>query len=134
MLTMVCLSGQIFTNPKQAKQEVLVGAVLNKTNANMNNKEQTMSAKGQFEINLTPQKDENSEGRMLIDKTYSGDLTGTGIGQMISKRTELGSAVYYAIEEFSGELNGKLGSFTLIHSGVINKESQTLEITVLEGS
>ena len=56
-------------------------------------KEKNMSAKGQFEVSLTPQNDEFSAGRMLIDKTYTGDLTGTGIGQMISKRTEAGSAV-----------------------------------------
>eukprot|EP00487_Bulimina_marginata_P005095 TRINITY_DN22516_c0_g1_i1.p1 TRINITY_DN22516_c0_g1~~TRINITY_DN22516_c0_g1_i1.p1 ORF type:complete len:123 (+),score=23.82 TRINITY_DN22516_c0_g1_i1:16-384(+) len=93
-----------------------------------------MSAKGQFEINLTPQQDENPAGRMLIDKTYNGDLSGAGIGQMISKRTETGSAVYYAIEEFSGQLKGKSGSFTLIHSGAMNKESQSLEVVILAGS
>lgn len=93
-----------------------------------------MSAKGQFEVNLAPQQDENPAGRMLINKTYSGDLEGSGIGQMISKRTPTGEAVYYAIEEFSGILEGKSGSFTLIHSGVMNQASQSLSILILEGS
>jgi hypothetical protein len=93
-----------------------------------------MLAKGLFEINLNPQKDDNPAGRILIDKTYNGDLKGVGIGQMISKRTESGSAIYYAIEEFSGQLNGKSGSFTLIHNGVMSKEEQSLEVFVLEGS
>ena len=97
-------------------------------------KEKNMSAKGQFEVSLTPQNDELSAGRMLIDKTYTGDLTGTGIGQMISKRTETGAAVYYAIEEFSGKLNGKSGAFTFIHSGAMDKNSQSLEVTILAGS
>lgn len=93
-----------------------------------------MTAKGQFEINLSPQDDESPAGRMLIDKTYTGDLTGKGIGQMISKRTSSGSAVYYAIEEFTGQLNGKKGTFTLIHSGAMDKASQSLTVTVLTDS
>ena len=93
-----------------------------------------MTAKGQFEINLSPQDDESPAGRMLIDKTYTGDLTGKGIGQMISKRTSSGSAVYYAIEEFTGQLNGKTGTFTLIHSGAMDKISQSLTVSVLAGS
>ncbi len=93
-----------------------------------------MSAKGQFEVNLVPQEDENPAGRMLINKTYIGNLEGSGVGQMISKRTPTGEAVYYAIEEFSGLLDGKKGSFTLVHSGSMNKESQSLSVLILEGS
>ena len=71
---------------------------------------------------------------MVIDKTYSGDMTGSGKGQMISKRTESGTAVYYAIEEVSGTVQGKSGAFTLIHKGHMSEESQSLDIKVLEGS
>ena len=53
---------------------------------------------------------------------------------MISKRTESGVAVYYAVEEFSGSVKGKNGTFTLIHKGYMSKESQSLEVLVLEGS
>ena len=64
-----------------------------------------MTAKGPFEVNLTPQDDADSPaGRMVIDKTYLGDINGSGIGQMISKKTESGTAVYFAIEEFSGSM------------------------------
>lgn len=94
-----------------------------------------MSAKGKFEVNLEPQKDEDAPaGRMIIKKTYSGDLIGFGVGQMISKRTDGGSAVYYAIEEFAGKLNGKRGAFTLIHKGFMSKESQSLDVVILAGS
>ena len=94
-----------------------------------------MSAKGKFEVNLEPQKDEDAPaGRMIIKKTYSGDLIGSGVGQMISKRTDGGSAVYYAIEEFAGKVNGKSGAFTLIHKGFMSKESQSLDVVILEGS
>jgi len=94
-----------------------------------------MSAEGTFEVDLTPQEDVGCPaGRMLIEKTYRGDMNGSGIGQMISKRTENGTAIYCAIEEFSGSVNGKSGGFTLVHKGHMSKEAQSLEVTVLEGS
>jgi hypothetical protein len=97
--------------------------------------EEIMSSKGKFEVNLEPQKDGDAPaGRMIINKKYSGDLVGTGVGQMISKRTAGGSAVYYAIEEFTGKVNGISGTFTLIHKGFMSKESQSLEVVILEGS
>jgi len=71
---------------------------------------------------------------MIIAKTYLGEMAGTGTGQMISKRIENGVAVYYAIEEFADSLNGKSGGFTLIHRGFMSSESQSLDITILEGS
>ncbi len=94
-----------------------------------------MSANGTFEVQLTPQDDPGSPaGRMLIAKTYLGDMQGTGTGQMISKRTESGTAVYYAIEEFTGSVMGKSGSLTLVHMGHMSEQSQSLDVTILEGS
>ncbi len=71
---------------------------------------------------------------MIIDKSYRGDMSGSGKGQMISKRTESGTAIYYAIEERSGSVQGKSGAFTLIHKGHMSAESQSLDIKILEGS
>ena len=94
-----------------------------------------MSANGTFDADLTPQDDVGfPSGRMLIKKVYSGDMIGSGTGQMISKRTEAGTAAYYAVEEFSGSVKGKNGGFTLVHNGHMSKDSQSLEITILEGS
>ncbi|MAD17205.1 MAG: hypothetical protein CL579_14195 [Alteromonadaceae bacterium] len=94
-----------------------------------------MTATGTFEVDLSPQEDEAAPaGRMLIDKTYQGDLVGKGIGQMISKRTDNGVAVYFAIEEFEGTLQGKSGTFTLLHNGKMSAEVQSLDIAILEGS
>jgi len=94
-----------------------------------------MSASGIFEVNIEPQKDENAPvGRMLINKKYTGDIEGTGIGQMISKRTDSGTAVYFAIEEFQGVVDGKTGAFTLVHNGYMSSEDQSLDIKILEGS
>lgn len=80
-----------------------------------------MTASGTFEVQLTPQDDaEVPAGRMLIEKTYQGDMLGSGKGQMISKRTDDGTAVYFAIEELSGSVKGHRGGFTLLHRGHMN--------------
>ncbi len=94
-----------------------------------------MSASGSFEVQLTPEDDgEAPAGRMRIQKTYTGDLVGSGAGQMISKRTDAGAAVYYAIEEVSGALHGKTGGFTLLHEGRMDPTMQSLRVTILAGS
>ena len=94
-----------------------------------------MSSNGSFEITLIPQlEDEEPVGRMTINKLYQGDMEGTGLGQMISKRTEDGTAIYFAIEEFSGSIDKKSGAFTLVHKGSMDTKSQSLEIFILEGS
>ncbi len=96
--------------------------------------EATMSAKGTFEVDLAPQEDKSAPaGRMIMAKTFEGDLAGSSVGQMISKRTE-GTSVYYAIEEFTGTLQGKKGNFTLMHKGIMSKDAQSLEILILPGS
>jgi hypothetical protein len=94
-----------------------------------------MTLEGKFDVALSPQKDEQAPvGRMLIDKTYHGKMKGIGTGQMISKRLENGTAAYFAIEEFVGKINEKSGSFTLLHNGFMNSDSQSLDIIILEGS
>ena len=94
-----------------------------------------MIAKGTFEINMKPGADEEAPaGRFILDKSYEGDMKGKALGQMISKRIEGGAAVYFAIEEFEGSVNGKSGAFTLAHKGFMNKDTQSMEIDILEGS
>lgn len=97
--------------------------------------EDNMTISGRFEVNLEPQKDEQAPaGRILIAKQYSGPLNGSGVGQMISKRTDNGASVYSAIEEFSGSLEGKKGSFSFFHTGYMSPTIKELKIIVVEGS
>ncbi len=113
----------------------LAGTASHSLATKLTKKDETMSAKGNFEVKLLPQKDNDAPaGRMIINKTYEGEMEGSGVGQMISKRTESGTAVYYAIEEFSGSVNGKKGGFTLVHKGLLSKDSQSLEVDILDGS
>jgi hypothetical protein len=97
-------------------------------------------AKGTFEVKLAPMPfdgaPENSKlGRMSIDKTISGDLTATTVGQMLSAMTDTkGSAGYVAIERVEGTLHGKTGSFVLQHSGTMNRGEPALSVTVVPDS
>ena len=97
-------------------------------------------ATGAFEVKLNPlaadfTPDEPHLGRMSIDKTFSGDLEATSIGQMLTAMTDVkGSAGYVAIEKVTGTLNGKAGSFILQHNGMMGGGQQALTITVVTDS
>lgn len=94
-----------------------------------------MTATGTFDVVMEPQSDSAAPaGRMIIHKTYSGDLVGTASGQMLSKRVEGGAAAYAAVEEVSATLAGKTGTFTLIHNGYMSQQERKLDVYVLPGS
>lgn len=98
-------------------------------------KGKAMKAEGAFEVKLESAKgDVAPAGRMIINKSYAGGMIGSGIGQMLSKRTESGVAVYSAIEEFVGSIEGRSGSFTLSHYGFMSTETQELKIEIIPGS
>ena len=98
-------------------------------------KDTFMPVAGIFDVQLNPQNDESAPtGRMIINKQYQGAMSGSGIGQMISKRTDAGIAIYYAIEEFVGSIDGLEGGFTLVHQGFMSKTENSLDIKILEGS
>jgi hypothetical protein len=97
-------------------------------------------AKGTFVVKVVPmvfegQPEASSLGRMSIDKQISGDLDATTMGQMLSAGTETkGSAGYVAIERVEGSLHGRQGSFTLQHSGTMNRGTPSLTVSVVPDS
>jgi hypothetical protein len=98
-------------------------------------------ANGTFEVKLSPQPADNDEpeggavGRMLIDKQFQGDLEATSRGQMLAARTATeGSAGYVALEQVTGTLNGRSGTFVLQHSGVMTRGTPELTIMVVPDS
>lgn len=95
-----------------------------------------MTATGSFDIQMTPQKHDTVDvGRIVIQKQYQGGMVGDGTGQMLSKRSSVeGSAGYVAIEHFSGVIKGLRGSFTLQHTGVMDRGAQSLNIIVVPDS
>jgi hypothetical protein len=99
-----------------------------------------MHARGTFEVQITPlpadaYADAATMGRMLLDKQFSGDLTGTGKGQMITGMGSVkGSAAYSAIERVTGTVNGRTGTFMLQHTGIMHDGAQELSITIVPAS
>jgi hypothetical protein len=97
-------------------------------------------ASGSFEVNVQPLS--NAEvssdalfGRFLLTKKFSGDLVAEARGQMLSAGTATqGSAGYVAIDQVTGTLEGRTGSFVLQHSGTMNRGAPGLSITAVPDS
>ena len=74
-------------------------------------------------------------GRMLLDKVWSGDLSGQSVVEMLTFMTPTqGSAVYVAIEVVQATLGGKPGSFAFFHAGVSERGEQRLTYEVVPDS
>ncbi len=99
-----------------------------------------MQAKGTFEVKVVPlPADEGTDtggfGRLSIDKTFTGGLSGNSKGQMVGAFTAVeGSAGYVALERVTGTLNGKRGAFVLQHSGTMRGGESSLAVTIIPDS
>jgi uncharacterized protein DUF3224 len=97
-------------------------------------------ASGTFEVKMTPQSaDEKAEGatvgKFSLDKKFQGDLEGTSKGEMLAVSTPVqGSAGYVAMEQVTGSLNGRTGTFALQHTGTMNRGTPQLSVTVVPDS
>jgi len=97
----------------------------------------TFIAKGTFDVSVKPE-DQNrvngiTFGRHCVQKTFGGDLEGTSKFDMHSAGTDTGAGAYVAIESVTGTLQGKSGTFLLMHSGTMTPTSQQLTIIVAPG-
>ena len=100
----------------------------------------TRHVAGPFDVKLTSETlaDKSADstlGRMSIDKQYHGDLEATGKGEMLTASTEVkGSGVYVALERVTGTLQGRKGSFSLHHTGIMTRGNPELKISVVPDS
>ncbi len=98
----------------------------------------THHATGPFDVKVAPDGqpdtgDGSALGRMTLEKTYHGSLDGTGKGTMLTAGSTgtPGSAAYAAVERFTGTLDGKKGSFALVHRGTMSAAGQELMIDIV---
>lgn len=97
-------------------------------------------ATGVFDVKLNPQAAPDQAegialGRLSLEKQFHGDLEATSQGEMLTAATERsGSAAYVAIDRVTGTLDGRSGSFVLMHSGTRTRDGQQLTVTVAPGS
>ena len=99
----------------------------------------TTHASGTFDVTITPQAQDAAEGsaigRLTIDKQFHGDLEAHSKGQMLAAGTAIeGSAGYVAIEQATGTLHGRSGTFVLQHNGTMARGAGQLTITVVPDS
>jgi len=86
--------------------------------------EATMTARGTFDVDVIPQDSDGDAagpfGRYLLDKTYHGGLDAISRGQMLAFQIAAeGSGGYAALEQVAGTLDGRRGSFVLLHHGLM---------------
>jgi len=97
------------------------------------------NARGEFEVKMTPQpSNDNSEGtalgRFTLDKTFHGDLEATSKGEMLTMMAVEGSAGYVAMEQVTGTLNDRTGTFALQHTGTMTRGKPQLSVNVVPDS
>lgn len=97
-------------------------------------------ASGPFDVKTTPlAADEvtagTALGRFLLSKQYHGALEATAKGEMLTSGSpQTGTAGYVAIEEVTGSLDGRNGTFALQHWGTMNAGNFELRVEVVPGS
>lgn len=93
---------------------------------------------GEFSVGMAAQAAEEGcpgVGRMVLDKHYQGELDARGAGQMLATHGSVaGSAAYVAIETVTGRLQGREGSFALVHHGLMTRGQPSLDIGVVPDS
>ncbi len=73
-------------------------------------------------------------GRVTLAKTFTGALTGTSTVSMLTVADGEGNpVVYVAVERFTGELDGREGSFVLHHSAP-GSHGERLAVRVVPGT
>ena len=101
---------------------------------------QPIHSLGTFTVKITPVQDptaiEPSLHRMQIDKQFAGSLQAASKGEMlaIGAGGPGSSGAYVALERVEGTLDGKRGSFALQHTGVMDRGTPSLTISVVPGS
>jgi hypothetical protein len=98
------------------------------------------NAAGPFDVTTTPMAPDDftngtSLSRFSLIKQYHGPLEASAKGEMLTSGSpDTGSAGYVAIEEVSGSLDGRKGSFALQHWGTMQAGKFELRVEIVPGS
>lgn len=91
---------------------------------------------GRFDVNVTPADALLSgTGRFDFTKTWTGGITGTSAGVMLSGGDpSTGAAGYVAIELFEGAIDGRTGTVAFQQFGTMFDGTEVLRYEVIPGS
>jgi hypothetical protein len=73
-------------------------------------------------------------GKMTGNKTFTGDIEGTGVIEMISVGNDEQSLAYVAVERLNVTIAGRTGSFVMQHLANVNDGRSQLTYLVIEGA
>ncbi len=97
-------------------------------------------AVGTFDVKMKPETlseaaAKTSIARMSMDKVYHGQLAAVSRGEFLATGgPQTGSGGYVAMERVTGTLDGKVGSFALMHSGLMTQLGTELDVRIVPGS
>lgn len=95
-------------------------------------------AAGSFAPTIVPQPaaigDVPGVARMMVTKVFAGGLAASGEGVMLASGSGADSGAYVLIERVSGILDGKAGSFAMMHDAVMEHGKPDQHIVVVPGS
>lgn len=99
----------------------------------------TRHATGTFNVSIAPVTPAggtppDATGRMTLSKTFHGGIEATAEGEMLATMGPEQSGAYVAMERVRGAVDGRNGTFVLVHRGIMDRGAQDLLITVVPGS
>jgi hypothetical protein len=72
--------------------------------------------------------------RTKVIKTFTGDLEGASVAELLMAGAPNDSAAYVGFERIEGKLNGRAGSFILHHNAVSARGEQSATWTIMTDS
>lgn len=72
--------------------------------------------------------------RTRVVKAFHGDLEGSSTAELLMAAAPSGSAIYVGVERIAGNLQGKTGSFVLVHKASMAGDEQSLSLTIMRDS
>jgi Protein of unknown function (DUF3224) len=99
----------------------------------------TLHATSAFTINgweptTIDDRDGVSLTRTKVIKTFTGDLEGASVAELLMAGAPNDSAAYVGFERIEGKLNGRAGSFILHHNAVSARGEQSATWTIMTDS
>ncbi|MFT3762745.1 MAG: DUF3224 domain-containing protein [Pseudoxanthomonas sp.] len=101
-----------------------------------------MHATGTFEVKIAPQQPDNPDAqaaglaRLALNKRFHGALEAESHGEMLADSDgSRADGAYVAIEKVDGKLDGRAGSFVLVHRALMrNRTPERWSVLVSPGS
>lgn len=89
-----------------------------------------------MDVSAKPESAANAAyGQVLLTKHYHGGLEADATGEMLTGGDlKAGTAGYVALETLTGSLDGRTGTFQLMHWGTMEGAKRDLRIIVVPGS